>query len=229
MRVGLAGGGEFGEAARGNEAAATGAVDQRWQRRHAGQRGEDGAAIQAYPGQPVGGGQGVDDGAVAGAAAQVAGQGVDDGLAAGAGGVVLIQREQAHREAWRAEAALGAVATYQRLLHRVQAPGAGEGGEVFDGEHGLAVEGGQEADAGIDGPQLQRAADGLAERHGAGAAVAFAAAFLGAGGVHVFAQPVEQAARRCSAFDLTDGAAEPELDGAFAHAAEPAVGVPDLR
>ena len=33
---------------------------------------------------------------------------------------VLVQAEQAHREAWRAEAALRAVAVDERALHRMQ-------------------------------------------------------------------------------------------------------------
>ena len=228
IRCGQPGGGEFGEAARGEEAAAAGPVVEGRQRRQGVQRGEDGSAVEARRRQPVGGRQGVEDGAVAGAAAQVAGEGVGDGRAVGAGGVVLVEGEQAHREAGRAEAALGAVAVRQGPLDRVQAVGAGEGGEVFDGEQRLAVEGGQQAEAGIDGPQLQRAADGLADHHAAGAAVAFGAAFLGAGGADVLAQPVEHRAGRGDARDLAYRAAEPELDGAFAHGVQPGWVSPDL-
>ena len=52
----------------------------------------------------------------------------------------------------------------------------------------------------------------LADHDGAGAAVAFVAAFLGAGAVRVLAQPVEHGARRGDAVDLDDGAAVEEAD-----------------
>ena len=90
---------------------------------------------------------GVDDRPVAGAAAQVAGQRVVDGLARRRVRA-LVEPEQAHREARRAEAALRGMALDQRLLHRVQAP-VGRG-ERLDGEHRLAVERRQRPDAGVD-------------------------------------------------------------------------------
>ena len=87
------------------------------------------------------------------------------------------------------------------LLHGVQ--GAVGSSHVFHAEQGLAVERGQEADAGVDG--FQRQAAGvieLAQHHGAGTAVAFGAAFLGAGAVRVFTQPLQYGARGAGGLDL---------------------------
>src|ERR1700682_5068785 len=62
---------------------------------------------------------GLDDGAVAGAAAQVSRQRMDDRVASGlrAG---YIEREERHHEAGRAEAALRGMTVDHRLLHRMQ-------------------------------------------------------------------------------------------------------------
>jgi hypothetical protein len=86
--------------------------------------------------------------------------------------------------------------------------------EVFDREERLAVQGGQELDAGVHGLQLQAAGLGqLADDHGAGAAVAFVAAFLGACAVRVLAQPVEHGARGVDAADVDGFSAVEEPDG----------------
>jgi hypothetical protein len=100
--------------------------------------------------------------------------------------VVLVQGEQGHGEARRAEAALGGVAVHQGLLHRVQQAGHAQPAQavqVFDGEQRLAVQAGHELDAGIHGPQAELTVHLFAEHHGAGAAVAFGAALLGAAGM----------------------------------------------
>jgi len=56
----------------------------------------------------------------------------------------VVQGEQAHDEAGRAEAALGAVLVDQGLLHRVQPLFARQAGrEVLDRNELLAVQGGQ--------------------------------------------------------------------------------------
>src|SRR4029079_4740972 len=52
-----------------------------------------------------------------------------------------------------------------------------------------------------------------------GAAVAFVAAFLGAGAARVLAQPVENGARRRRAVDLDDGTAVEEADRTRGHGA----------
>ena len=115
------------------------------------ERGDHRLALERLAGQGVGVLGGIDDGAVAGAAAQVARQGVVDFLAFRAVRLVFVEREQRHRKARRAEAALRTVPVHQRLLYRVQRVGGRR--KVFDGEQGLAVEGGQKLDAGIDGAQ----------------------------------------------------------------------------
>ena len=57
----------------------------------------------------------------------------------------------------------------------------------------------------------------LADDDRAGAAVAFVAAFLGAGAARVLAQPVEDGARRRRGVDLDDGAAVEEADRTARH------------
>ena len=129
---------------------------------------------------------------------------------------------------------------HQRLLHGVQyiaiclavavrmsAGAAGLTGlaralalEVFDGEQGLALQAGQELDAGVDGLQTQ-AVHGvlcaglgqLGDDHGAGAAIAFVAAFLGAGAVCVLAQPLQHGASGMRALHLDHFSAMEEAYG----------------
>ena len=73
--------------------------------------------------------------------------------------LVFIEGEQRHGEARRAETALRTVPVDQRLLHRVQ---LFAGRQVLDREQRLAVERGQELDAGIDRTQAQFLGAGLA-------------------------------------------------------------------
>ena len=164
---------------------------------------------------------GIEDRPVAGAAAQVAGQLVGQLLArrhAAAGAVLLVAGEHRHREARRTEAALRAVAIDQRLLRRVQRAAA-DRLQVLDREQRLAVERGQQADAGVDGTECEPAdrlrvaiLGQLANDDGAGAAVALVAAFLGADAAGVLAQPVEHAAGGRGLADLDDLAAVEEAD-----------------
>jgi hypothetical protein len=175
---------------------------------------------------------GIEDRPVAGAAAQVAGQVVGQlgarrpraGLA-----MAFVDGGHRHRESGCAEAALRAVAIDQRLLNRVQRI---RRAEVLDRQQGLAIDRGQEADAGIDRAKAQRIGAGadhggcrrcrrvgrqFGHQHRAGAAVALVAAFLGASAVRVLAQPVEHAARDGRARDLHDLAAVHESDGSGVH------------
>ena len=146
--------------------------------------------------------------------------------------MVLVSGPERHHEAGRAEAALRAVAIDHRLLHRVQfvtlhRVEARAGVQIFDREQGLAVERRQELDAGIGRGQAQPADDfrrarlrrprQLADDDGAGTAIAFVAAFLGADAARVFAQPVEHRARGRRAADFDDGAAVEEADRAARH------------
>jgi len=174
---------------------------------------------------------GVEDGAIAGAAAEVARQLVGEllprRLRAGLA-VALVGARHRHRDARRAEAALRAVALDQRLLHRMQlAPG--DRAQVLHRQQRLAVERGQEAQAGVDGAQAQATDDGgagagragrfgaireLGDDDGAGAAVALVAALLGAHGARVLAQPAQHGGRRRHSGDLDHRTAVEEADRA---------------
>ena len=142
--------------------------------------------------------------------------GVDDGLVAGAAAEIALQRRlnlrfagfrhgepegvKRHDDARGAEAALAGVFRHHRLLHRVEAVGAGE---VLHRHHMAAVDGGKEPDAGIDrlvGEALCRQA---ADQHRAGAAIALRAALLGAGEAAGKADVVEQGVVRAD-FAETD-------------------------
>jgi hypothetical protein len=92
-------------------------------------------------------------------------------------------------EARGAEAALRAVVIDHRLLDGVER--AVGGSEPFDRAQRLAVELGQEEDAGVE---RAGAAGGVGQQDRAGAAVAFVAALLGAGEAAILAQPVERRA-----------------------------------
>ena len=81
----------------------------------------------------------------------------------------------------------------QRLLHGVQLAAARE---VFDGDDFAAVGLRGEQDAGVDRLVGQFLSAQAAQHHCAGAAVAFGAAFLGAGRAFGQAQVVEQGQRR---------------------------------
>lgn len=98
----------------------------------------------------------------------------------------------------------------QRLLHRMQ--GAVGLLQVFHGKQSLAVQRRGELDAGIDRFQLQLAVDHAAQHHGAGAAIAFGAAFLGAGAVQVFAQVLQHSLRWGSVSYFMHGAAVVKAD-----------------
>nr|GEU28080.1 hypothetical protein [Tanacetum cinerariifolium] len=155
------------------------------------QLGRDGGAVERHARQFRHAVGSVDDGAVAGAATQVAGQAVVD-FAALCGLAVFIEvhAPQRHHESRRAEAALRAMTVHHGLLHRVQR--AAVLLQVFDRKQRLAIERGRELDAGIDRLHVQLAGRiEAADDHGAGAAIALGAAFLGAGGVQVFAQVLE--------------------------------------
>ncbi len=130
---------------------------------------------------------GFEDRSVAGAAAEVAGQGfvglVRIVFIDRAG--VLLQGEQAHDEARRAEAALRAVAVDHRLLDAVQTALVLE---VFDADQLLAVQRGDEGQARVEGAIAQALAHQLADHHGTGATVTGGAALLGSGLATILAQ-----------------------------------------
>ena len=138
---------------------------------------------------------GIQNGPVAGAAAQIArefftGQSARDGLTLG--GVVLVHAKQTHHKARRAKAALAAVALHQGFLGGVQ--GAVGCGQVFGGPQCQAVDRMRQADATVHSLVVHLTVHHFAQHHGAGAAVALVAAFFGAGAVQVFAQHLQQGA-----------------------------------
>ena len=131
-----------------------------------------------------------DDRRIAGAAAQVAGK-----LIVMVGRAIEVRHGHADDKAWRAKAALAAMMGDHRLLHRVKC--AARAGDALDRSHRLAVKLRQEEDACV---QRLRAIL-IRDHHGAGAAVALIAAFLGAGQPARFAQPVKQCPCRDLPFD----------------------------
>ena len=80
-----------------------------------------------------------------------------------------------------------------RLLHRMQRPV--RPAQMLDGDHMATIERGQKANTGIDRLIPQHAAGEPPDQHGAGAAIALGAAFLGAGQSPVEAQEIEQGLR----------------------------------
>ena len=111
--------------------------------------------------------------------------------------MLFVQRPQRHHEARRAEAALRAVAVDHRLLHRMQRPSRLRRSSTV--KSALPSQRRHELDAGVDRLRSSTlpAVASLASsptHDGAGAAVAFGAAFLGAGAARVLAQPVEHGA-----------------------------------
>ncbi len=99
--------------------------------------------------------------------------------------------EHRHRKARRAEAALRGVGIDQSLLHRMER--AVRLRQTLDRDHRQGVDLRHQHETGIDGavghaPVILRQTD----HHGAGAAIAFGAAFLGAGQMRVQPQIIQQ-------------------------------------
>ena len=139
---------------------------------------------------PAGIERSIDNRTVAGAAAQVAGQPVVHLAPVRLAGPVVVEGEQRHHEARRAEAALGAMVPHHRGLNRVQAAFAFR--EIIDGDDLLAVDLAHELNAAVDGLVANLIAVERAQRHRAGAAITLGTAFLGAGGAFPEPQVVEQ-------------------------------------
>jgi len=132
----------------------------------------------------------VDDRAVPRAAAEVAGEGVGDRLPV-RGWLALVEREQRHHEARRAEAALRPVALGERPLDGVESgrgPVSGTLGEALDGQEGSPVQGRQELDAGVHRAVPELRTVQLGQDDGAGAAVALGATLLRPRAAEVLAQ-----------------------------------------
>jgi hypothetical protein len=100
-----------------------------------------------------------------------------------------MEREEAHHDPGRAEAALGAVMGHYRGLHRMEAVLARK---VLDRDQLGPVELSQEIDAGIHRLVGKLALAQARERHRAGAAIALGATLLRAEAALVETQVVEQ-------------------------------------
>ena len=134
-----------------------------------------GGAVVLHPGKSL------DDRAVAGAAAEVARQRLVHRTP------FARMRPGGHGDARGAEAALGGIALGQQVLHRMRrAVGAAQ---AFHRAHRHAMQLAEHRQAGIDRRAM---AVRLFQHHGAGAAIALGAAFLGAGERRGAAQPVQQ-------------------------------------
>ena len=90
---------------------------------------------------------GVDDRPIAGAAAEIAGERIVDRIAGHGPLGFVIQGEEAHDDAGRAEAALRAVMRHHGGLDRMQ---CALGREILDGDEFGAVDLAEQQDAGID-------------------------------------------------------------------------------
>jgi len=130
--------------------------------------------------------------------------------------MVLVHAEQAHHEARGAEAALRSVALDHGFLGRVER--AVLGGQVFHGPQRPAVHRMGQLDAAVHRPVVQATVALLAQHDRAGAAVAFPAAFLGAGGAQVLAQHLEQGAVGWYIAQRDELATADESDGLGMHA-----------
>ena len=116
----------------------------------------------------------LDDRPIAGAAAKIAGELIAD-RRRGSPARALIEREQAHHDAGRAEAALRAVQVDHRLLDGMKDPPVGE---ILDRQHFGAVDLAEQQHAGVDRLMGDRAVAVARQHDRAGAAIALAAAFL---------------------------------------------------
>jgi hypothetical protein len=132
---------------------------------------------------------GAHDRPVAGATAEVASENVVD--AAGIGlRFAEVGRIERHDEPGRAEAALRAMAVGKRPLHWMR--GAIFALQVLHRHDAAPLQHWQQQDAGIDGAVMHGAVAQLSDHDGAGAAIAFRAAFLGAGQPLGLTQIVEE-------------------------------------
>jgi epoxyqueuosine reductase len=160
---------------------------------------------------------GVEDGAIAGTAAQIAAQRPHRRLAR-CRRVIVAVGEQAHHEARRAEAALRAVMIDHRLLHGMQR--AVRRLQALDRDQLAPVERRDRLDAGIDRAMDEPATVArLRDDHGAGAAIALRAALLGAAAPLGAAQPFEHGRVRIDPVDLAHAPIEQKTDAG--HRTEP--------
>ncbi len=129
--------------------------------------------------------RGVNNGTIAGAAAEVAGQDIIDELARRLR-LGFVQRKQRHDKARGAEPTLRGVTRDHGALHRMQAPIRRP--QAFDRDQSFTVQYGHKLHAGIDRTKVQTVVSQLPQNHRAGATVPFGAAFLRAGSPQLLAQ-----------------------------------------
>ena len=147
--------------------------------------------------------------AIAGASAEIAGELVTE-PAVGLRRARMVGGEQAHHDPGRAEAALRGMVVDHRLLQRMQLAARGE---VFNRDELCAVELAQKQNAGVERLVGEPAALELRQRHGACAAIALGAAFLGPLRSHLLAQPVENGRARGESVERNLAAAEKKAQG----------------
>jgi len=131
---------------------------------------------------------GVDNGPVAGAAAEIARQRIVDCCPIGSLAIAVEMREQAHDDAGRAKAALRPVTGRHRGLHRMQFSLVRE---ILDRDEFAAVQLAERRDAGVHRFIKQAPVMLPCDHHRARTAIAFGAAFLGSGRALLQPQPVE--------------------------------------
>ena len=157
----------------------------------------------------------IHDWSISGAAAQVARQRVVDLRSISHTVAFMKVSEQAHHDARSAEAALRAVLARHRGLNRMQFAVLGE---VFDRNEFGAVQLAEQRDARID-RLVHDAAVALARHdHGAGATIAFRAAFFSPGRTLLQTQPVEHCATRLKAVERNSAAPPEKLQIVSCHA-----------
>ena len=181
------------------------------------QRG-DGAGLvggeAVHRGAGAGFAGGVDDRPVAGAAAEIARETIVDLGAVGSLALAMEMREQAHDNARRAKTALRPMPRGHRRLHRMQ-PSVVR--KVLHRDQFAAVELAECGDAGVDRLINQAAVVLPGDHHGAGAAIAFGAAFLGSGRALLQPQPVEHGCLRHKPIEPNGPAFAAELDAVSGH------------
>ncbi len=159
---------------------------------------------------------GVDDGPVAGTAAEIARQRVVDFGPVGSVTVAVEMREQAHDDAGRAKAALRAMTRRHRRLHRMQFPLMRE---VLHRDELAAIQLAKRGDAGVHRFIKQAAVVLPCDDDGTRAAIAFGAAFLGPGRALLKPQPVEHRGLRRKLIEPNGAVFPAKLDTVSGHLA----------
>lgn len=130
-----------------------------------------------------------------------------------AGILLLVKREQAHHEAWCAEAALRAVAFDHCLLRGVQR--AIFGGNVLGRPERHAADRMRQADAAVDGTVFEPPVHRFGHGHRTSAAIAAGAALLHRRAVHILPQQFQKCSVGWYIAQLNKGVAVNEAKGSW--------------